>query len=97
MKTEISVPELGLVAMTRGFLGAGVALVLGDQLAPPQRRAVGWTLIGVGALTTIPLLFEIFGHRLKAGGTPPTEPPALGIRTTSRRAEAESDGARVPA
>jgi len=70
MKTEISIPELGLVAMTRGFLGAGIAFVLADRLAPPQRRAVGWTLIGVGALTTIPLLFEVLGDRLRPGGTP---------------------------
>ena len=63
MKTEISLPELGLVAITRALLGAGIAFVIADRLDAPQRKAVGWTLTTVGALTTIPLLLDVFGHR----------------------------------
>ena len=63
MKTEITIPELGLVALTRAFLGAGVAFVLADRLDSNQRRAVGWTLTGVGVLTTIPLALEILSKR----------------------------------
>jgi hypothetical protein len=63
MKTEISLPELGLVAITRALLGAGVAFVIADRLDVQQRKAVGWTLITVGALTTIPLLLDVFGNR----------------------------------
>jgi hypothetical protein len=62
MKTEISLPELGLVAMTRAMLGAGIALVVADRLAKPQRKALGWSLTAVGVLTTIPLLLDVFGH-----------------------------------
>ena len=65
MKTEITFPELGLVAMTRAFLGAGVALVIADRMDTHQRKAVGWTLTAVGALTTIPLVIEILGHHLE--------------------------------
>ena len=60
---EITLPELGLIAGTRGALGAGIGLLLADRLNPDQRRAVGWTLLLVGALTTIPLALEVLGKR----------------------------------
>ena len=63
MKTEISLPELGLVAITRAMLGAGIAFVVADRLPQPQRKAVGWSLTAVGVLTTIPLLLDVFGNR----------------------------------
>ena len=63
MKTEVSFPELGLVAMTRAFLGAGIAFVVADRMDTHQRKAIGWTLTAVGALTTIPLMLEILSHR----------------------------------
>ncbi len=62
-ETRITLPELGLVAGTRALLGAGVGLLLADRLSADQRRAVGWTLFLVGALSTIPLAFEVFGGR----------------------------------
>jgi len=65
-ETRISIPELVLVAGTRAALGAGLGLLLADQLNPDERRAVGWTLFLVGALTTIPLASEVFGgNRLR--------------------------------
>jgi hypothetical protein len=57
----VTVPQLGLIAGTRGALGAGIALLLADSLSREQRRAVGWTLLAVGALTTIPLAAQLFG------------------------------------
>jgi hypothetical protein len=36
-------------------------LLLADKISPEQRRAIGWTLVAVGALTTIPLGMEILG------------------------------------
>jgi hypothetical protein len=66
-ETRITLPELVLVAGTRAALGAGLGVLLADRLAPDQRRAVGWTLFLVGALSTIPLAFEVFGgHGLSA-------------------------------
>jgi hypothetical protein len=47
------------------MLGAGVALLLSDKLAPEQRRAIGWTLVAVGVLTTFPLALEVFGDQEK--------------------------------
>jgi len=64
MKTvDLSFPELALIAGTRGMLGAGIALLLADRLEPEQRRCVGWTLFGIGALSTIPLALEVLGKR----------------------------------
>lgn len=62
-KIEITFPELGLVAGTRAALGAGVALLLADRLSPDSRKAVGWTLLAVGALTTVPLVLNALQHR----------------------------------
>lgn len=56
----LTFPELGLIAGTRVALGAGLALLLGDRLSPEQRRAVGWTLLAVGVITTVPLGLEVF-------------------------------------
>lgn len=50
-----------MIAGTRAALGAGIGLLLSDRLSHEQRRAVGWTLLVIGALTTIPLGFEVFG------------------------------------
>ena len=61
-ETQITVPELALVAGTRAALGAGLALLLGERLTAEQRRAVGWTLFLIGALTTVPLAFEVLGR-----------------------------------
>ena len=62
-ETTLTIPELGLVAGTRAALGGGVALLLADRLTSEQRKAVGWTLFLVGAITTIPLVMLAFGKR----------------------------------
>jgi hypothetical protein len=41
------------------MLGAGIALLLSEKLTVEQRRAIGWTLVAVGALTTIPLALQL--------------------------------------
>ena len=64
---SVSIPQLGLIASTRGMLGAGIGLLLADRLSDEQRRAVGWTLVGVGVVTTIPLLAWVFGTERSGG------------------------------
>jgi len=90
-ETQITLPELGLIAGTRAALGAGLGLLLSDRLTETQRRAVGWTLFIVGAFTTIPLAFEVFGRdhvdfsgkfaeRAMGGGYEPrTRPTRVGV------------------
>jgi hypothetical protein len=59
---EVTVPQIGLIAGTRAMLGAGIALLLSEKLTTEQRRAIGWTLVAVGALTTIPLVLQLFSE-----------------------------------
>jgi len=60
-ETRLTLPQLALIAGTRGALGAGIGLLLADRLHEDQRKAIGWTLLLVGALTTIPLAIEVLG------------------------------------
>jgi hypothetical protein len=46
-----------VIAATRGLLGAGLGLLLADKLDANTRKAVGWTLAAVGALSTLPLAY----------------------------------------
>ncbi len=62
-KAELTLPEIALIAGTRGMLGAGVALLLADKLNEDQRKAIGWTLLIVGAISTVPLAIEVLSKR----------------------------------
>ncbi len=72
-ETRVTLAELALVAGTRAALGAGLGLLLADRLPEGQRRAVGWTLLLVGAISTVPLAIEILG---KLGPAAPRARPA---------------------
>jgi hypothetical protein len=64
MKSKtVTLPQLGMIAGTRAALGAGVALLLGDQLGRKPRRTVGWTLVALGALSTIPLAVGVLRQK----------------------------------
>lgn len=64
MKTsELTLPEIALIAGTRGMIGAGIALLLSDRLDRGQRKVVGWTLFVIGAVSTIPLAIDVLSKR----------------------------------
>ncbi len=58
---QVSIPELALLVGTRAALGAGLGLLLAGRLSGNVRKAVGLTLLMVGAVTTVPLAFEMLG------------------------------------
>lgn len=60
-KAEVTLPEMALIAGTRALLGAGAGLLIADRFNLNQRKAIGWTLLLVGAITTVPLAIEVFG------------------------------------
>jgi hypothetical protein len=62
-KAELSLPEIGLIAATRGMLGAGLALLAAGRLDDKRRKLVGRTLVAIGALSTIPLVLDVFSKR----------------------------------
>jgi len=61
--TELRLPELALLAGTRGLLGAGVALLIADKLSESQRKDIGWTLVAIGVVTTIPPALMVFDRQ----------------------------------
>ena len=61
---KVTLPELALVAGTRAVLGAGLGLLLADRLNDEQRKSIGWTLLVLGALSTIPIAIEVLGKRV---------------------------------
>jgi hypothetical protein len=60
---EIPIPEIGLIAITRGALGIGIGLLIADRMNCQERRAAGLALVAIGVLTTIPLAIDVFGRR----------------------------------
>jgi hypothetical protein len=62
--TQLTLPEIALIAATRGMLGAGIGLLLAPKINEDQRKAAGWTLLLVGAVTTIPLVADVLGKRV---------------------------------
>ena len=61
-QVSLTIPELALIAGTRAALGAGVALLVSDRLPHQRRRAIGWTLLSVGLVSTLPLVLEVVGR-----------------------------------
>ena len=82
---QIAVPlhELAFIAATRGLAGAGLGLLLADQLSRPARRAVGWTLLGIGAATTVPIAISVF-RRSSAALPGPDSAGARGASVSPR-------------
>ncbi len=62
-RTPLSIPEIAIIAGTRAMAGAGLALLLADRLSSEQRRAIGWTLLGIGAATTVPIVAELISYQ----------------------------------
>ena len=56
----LSVPTFGFVVGTRMALAVGIGLLLSSRLTESQRRAVGLTLVALGAATTIPAAMAVF-------------------------------------
>lgn len=54
-RITLTLPEIGLIAMTRGALGVGI----GNALEKDERRSAGLALLAVGALTTVPILMRL--------------------------------------
>ena len=71
MKTEVSLPNLGLIAMTRGLLGVGIGLLAAKSLHG-ARKPVGIALIAVGLASTVPLLLDVLDG---VTDTPPPKRP----------------------
>jgi len=62
-RLELTIPEMALVIGTRAMIGAGAGLLLAGKINDDKRKAIGWTLLAIGAVSTIPLMFEVLGKK----------------------------------
>ena len=58
----VYLPELALIGATRGMIGFGAALLIGDRLGRDRRNMLGKVLLILGALSTIPLALRVMGR-----------------------------------
>jgi hypothetical protein len=70
LERQLNMSDIIMLAMTRGMLGAGIGLLIAGKLSDETRRAVGRTLVAVGAATTIPLAVRFFGHHRTPASLP---------------------------
>ena len=61
-KITAYLPELILIVGTRALLGGGIALLFTDKMEREDRCLLGWTLVLVGAITTVPLAIELLSE-----------------------------------
>jgi hypothetical protein len=59
----VTVPELALIAATRGAIGFGAGLLLADKFKGERRKAVGWSLFLSGLASTVPIAMHVFGKK----------------------------------
>jgi hypothetical protein len=63
---QLPMIEMAGVAATRGMLGAGLALLLGENLPRDERRKLGFALAVIGLLSTFPFAYDLLHRRLPA-------------------------------
>ena len=72
---NVSFPELGLVAATRGMIGFGAGLLLANKLSREKRKIIGLPLFVGGVLSTIPIAMHLFhGKKETVEDGPPSYP-----------------------
>jgi hypothetical protein len=60
---SVTVPEIALIAATRGAIGFGAGLLLAGKFNRERRKLLGWTLFLSGLASTIPIALHVFGKR----------------------------------
>jgi hypothetical protein len=60
---HVTLPEIAIIAVTRGMLGLGAGLLLSDKMARDRRKSVGIALLTIGAVSTIPIAMRVLRDR----------------------------------
>ena len=66
----LTVPQVAIIAATRGALGFGAGLLLADKFRKTKRKALGWSLFLSGLASTIPIAMHLFRKREAAVNQP---------------------------
>ncbi len=62
----LDMPAFAFIVATRAALAAGVGLLVADRLPAARRRAIGRTLVAIGAATTLPAVMALRRSRRPA-------------------------------
>jgi hypothetical protein len=68
----LSLPEIGMINSTRFIIGTGVGLLLAGALDRHARKAVGFALIAVGSLVSVPIAMAFLG-KLRGSQSQPAQ------------------------
>ena len=60
---SVTVPELALIAATRGAIGFGAGLLLAGKFKRERRKVLGWSLFLSGLASTVPIAMHVFGKK----------------------------------
>ena len=60
---SVTIPELAVIAATRGAIGLGAGLLLADKLKRERRKVLGWSLFLSGLASTVPIAMHVFGGK----------------------------------
>jgi hypothetical protein len=71
---SLTVPDIALVAVTRGAIGFGAGLLLADKFKGQRRKAVGWSLFLSGLASTIPIAMHLFRGKKNGADETSTSP-----------------------
>ena len=66
----LTVPEIALIAATRGAIGFGAGLLLADKFKQAKRKTLGWSLFLSGLASTIPIAMRVFRKQVPAVNQP---------------------------
>lgn len=67
---KLSIPEIAIIAVTRGAIGFGAGLLLADRFKLQTRKALGWSLFLSGVASTLPIALHVFGKKEPAINQP---------------------------
>jgi hypothetical protein len=62
---NVTLPEIALIAITRGAIGFGAGLLLADKFKKELRKALGWSLFLTGIASTVPIAMHVLGKKSK--------------------------------
>ena len=60
---NLSIPQIAIIAATRGAIGFGAGLLLADRFKAGRRKTLGWSLFLSGLASTIPIAMNVFGKK----------------------------------
>jgi hypothetical protein len=83
----LELPTLMFVVGTRAALAAGLALLFAERVPLRRRRAIGVTLVMIGAATTIPALWTVRRSRSRIGSVVRQDDRLIGVSRFPRKGD----------